>query len=87
MITNTSGAPAGSLRQRMIEDMKLRRFNRKTEFDYVRRVARFATYLGRPPDTATAEDLRLFQVEQPDAGMGVPTMNGIVSVLGFFSRT
>ena len=41
-----SDAPANSLRQRMIEDMNMRRFARKTQFDYVRHVARFATYLG-----------------------------------------
>lgn len=77
-------APATSLRQRMIEDMNMRRFARKTQFDYVRHVARFATYLGRPPDTATVEDLRQFQVEQREAGIGIPTMNSIVSALRFF---
>ncbi|MEO9133053.1 MAG: phage integrase N-terminal SAM-like domain-containing protein, partial [Sphingomonas sp.] len=84
MITSASDIPASSLRQRMIEDMNLRRFARKTQFDYVRHVAHFANYLGRPPDTATPEDLRLFQVEQRDAGLGAPTMNSIVSALRFF---
>lgn len=84
MITNASDTPVSSLRQRMIEVMNLRRFARKTQFDYVRYVARFATCVGRPPVTATAEDLRLFQVEQGDAGLGVPTMNSIVSALRFF---
>ena len=65
-------APATSLRQRMIEDMNMRRFTRKTQFDYVRHAARFATYLGRPPDTATVEELRQFQVEQREAGIGIP---------------
>ena len=59
-------------------------FTRKTQFDYVRHVARFAAYLGRPPDTATVEDLRQFQVEQREAGIGIPTMNSIVSALRFF---
>lgn len=84
MITSVSDTPVSALRQRMIEDMNLRRFARKTQFDYVRHVARFAAFLGRPPDTATAEDLRLFQVELRDAGLGVPTMNSIVSALRFF---
>ncbi len=35
-------------------------------------------------DTATAEDLRRFQVEQREAGVPVPTMNGIVAALRFF---
>jgi integrase/recombinase XerD len=31
---------------------------------YIRDVGRFAAFIGRSPDTATAEDLRRFQVEQ-----------------------
>lgn len=73
-----SDAPATSLRQRMIAHMNMRRFTRKTQFDYVRHVAKFATHLGRPPDTATVEELRQFQVEQREAGIGIPTMNSIV---------
>jgi site-specific recombinase XerD len=72
------------LRQRLIDDMNMRRFSRETQRNYVRDVGRFATFLGRPPDTATAEDLRRFQVEQREAGVPVPTMNSIVSALRFF---
>ncbi len=36
--------------------------------------------------TATVEDLRRFQVGQQQASVPVPTMNGIVSALWFFSR-
>lgn len=77
-------APVSSLRQRLIEDMTMRRFSRETQRNYIRDVGRFATFLGRPPDTATADDLRRFQVEQRDAGVPVPTMNSIVSALRFF---
>ncbi len=72
------------LRQRLIDDMSMRRFSRETQRNYVRDVGRFATFLGRPPDMATAEDLRRFQVEQQDAGVPVPTINSIVSALRFF---
>ena len=72
------------LRQRLIDDMNMRRFSRETQRNYVRDVGRFATFLGRLPDTATAEDLRRFQVEQREAGVPVPTMNSIVSALRFF---
>ena len=72
-----------SLRQRLIDDMNMRRFSRETQRNYIRDVGRFATFLGRPPDTATAENLRRFQVEQRDAGVPVPTMNSIVSALRF----
>ena len=76
--------PVSPLRQRLIDDMNMRHFGRETQRNYVRDVGRFATFLGRPPDTATAEDLRRFQVEQREAGMSAPTMNSIVSALRFF---
>lgn len=78
------GEPISPLRQRMIDDMNMRHFGRETQRNYVRDVGRFATFLGRPPDTATAEDLRRFQVAQREAGMPVPTMNSVVSALRFF---
>src|SRR5688500_312726 len=77
-------APVSPLRQRLIDDMHVRRFARETQRNYLRDVGRFATFLGRPPDTATAEDLRRFQVEQRDAGVPAPTMNSIVAALRFF---
>ena len=72
------------LRQRLIDDMSLRRFSQDTQRNYIRDVGRLATFLGRRPDTATAEDLRRFQVEQRAAGVPVPTLNAIVSALRFF---
>ena len=84
MIHPVLGAPVSPLRQRLIDDMAMRRFSRETQRNYIRDVGRFATFLGRPPDTATADDVRRFQVEQRDAGVPVPTMNSIVSALRFF---
>jgi integrase/recombinase XerD len=72
------------LRQRLIDDMNMRRFSRETQRNYIRDVGRFATFLGRSPDTATAEDVRRFQIEQRDLGVPIPTMNSIVSALRFF---
>lgn len=72
------------LRQRLIDDMAMRRFGADTQRNYIRDVGRFATWLGRSPHTATAEDLRRFQIEQQDAGVPVPTMNSIVAALRFF---
>ena len=77
-------APVSPLRQRLIDDMTMRRFSRETQRNYIRDVGRFATFLGRSPDAATADDLRRFQVEQRDAGVPVPTVNSIVSALRFF---
>jgi Phage integrase, N-terminal SAM-like domain len=77
-------APTTSLRERMIEDMKLHRLSRATQRNYLRDVTRFATWLGRPPDTATDEDLRRYQIEQSETGLGAPAMNTAVSALRFF---
>jgi integrase/recombinase XerD len=77
-------AAISPLRQRLIDDMNMRWFSRETQRNYIRDVGRFATFLGRSLDTATADDLRGFQIEQRDAGMPTPTMNSIVSALRFF---
>ena len=77
-------APISPLRQRLIDDMNMRRFSHTTQRNYIRDVGRLAAFMGRRPDTATAEDLRRFQVEQREAGVPVPTMNSIVSALRFF---
>jgi integrase/recombinase XerD len=53
-------APISPLRQRLIDDMNMRRFSRETLRNYIRDVGRFAKFLRRSPDTATAEDLRRF---------------------------
>jgi site-specific recombinase XerD len=77
-------APISPLRQRLIDDMNMRRFSGETQRNYIRDVGRFAAFLGRSPDTATAEDVRRFQVDQQETGVPVPTMNSIVSALRFF---
>jgi integrase/recombinase XerD len=79
-----SEKPISRLRQRMIEDMTVRNFGEKTRNDYIRHVKTFTAFLGRSPDTATAEDLRRFQLDQRRTGVRPPTMNGSVSALRFF---
>jgi integrase/recombinase XerD len=74
------------LRQRMIEDMTIRKFAPKTQHDYLQRVKNFATYLGRSPDTANFEDLRRYQLHLAASGAGVPTLNQTISTLRFFFK-
>ena len=76
--------PISPLRQRLLDDMALRRFGSETQRNYLRDVSRFATWLQRSPHTATAEDIRQFQFEQLEAGVPAPTMNSIVGALRFF---
>ena len=84
MTSDTSPQPISPLRARMIEDMTVRGFAEKTRHDYVRQVHAFAAFLGRRPDTATAEDLRLFQLHQTESGMQPPSINSAVAALRFF---
>jgi len=84
MTSDTSPRPVSPLRARMIEDMSVRGFNEHTRRDYVRHVRSFAAFIGRSPDTATAEDLRLFQLHQTQSGMQPPSFNSAVSALRFF---
>ena len=79
-----SEKPISPLRQRMIEDMMVRNFVEKTRNDYIRQVKTFTAFLGRSPDTATAEDLRRFQLHQTRTGVRPASINGSVSALRFF---
>jgi len=72
------------LRQRMIEDMRMRKFGEKTQLDYVRAVRNFTKYLGRSPDTATVDDLRNYQLHLVDHGISPASLNAAISGLKFF---
>ena len=74
------------LRQRMIEDMTIRKLSPKTQHDYVQRVKHFAAFLRRSPDTANFEDVRRYQLHLAASGAGVPTINQSVSTLRFFFK-
>src|ERR1700680_4860603 len=69
MPVSTVERPVSALRQRMLEDMAMRGLRSDTQHDYVRVVRSFAAFLGRLPDTATAEDIRRFQVHQRESGV------------------
>jgi integrase/recombinase XerD len=78
-----SEKPISPLRRRMIEDMSVRKFGAKTQQDYIRHIEAFAKFLGRSPDTATAEDLRRYQVHQTESGVQPPTVNSSTVALRF----
>jgi integrase/recombinase XerD len=74
------------LRRRMIEDMTVRNFAPKTQRDYVQRIKNFTAFFGRSPDTASAEDIRRYQLHLAASGVGTPTLNQAVSTLRFFFK-
>src|SRR5262249_45388713 len=84
MPSNLSNRPVSPLRARMIEDMTVRGFTEETRSNYVRHVRAFAVFVGRSPDTATAEDLRRFQLHQTRHGVQPSSVNSAVSALRFF---
>jgi site-specific recombinase XerD len=71
----------------MLEDMAVRKFGDKTRHDYIRHVEAFASFLGRSPDTATADDVRRYQVHLTESGVQPPTLNSSASALRFFFAT
>jgi len=80
-----TSAPSGSpLRQRMIEDMRMRKLEEKTQTAYIRAVRKLAAYLKRSPDTASIEELRRFQLHLVDQGTSPVTINATITGLKFF---
>ncbi len=73
-----------SLRQRMIDYMNMRKLAPKTHDGYIRGVKNLTRFLGNSPDTATAEDLRRYQLHMVDSGISRITLNANITALKFF---
>jgi integrase len=82
-----SEKPISPLRRRMLEDMDVRRLGEKTKSNYIYHVSNFTTFLGRSPDTATAEEVRRFQVHLTEMGVGPSSVNQAATALRFFFGT
>jgi len=74
------------LRQRMIEDMSARKLNPHTQRSHISSCKRFAAYLKRSPDTATADEIRLFQLHLTETGASICNRNRIMTGLRFLFR-
>jgi integrase/recombinase XerD len=72
------------LRQRMIEDMRIRGMGEKAQQAHIRAIKDFAIFLRRSPDTATSEELRSYQLHMTDAGVTPSTFNARIVALRFF---
>lgn len=79
-----SEKPISPLRARMLEDMTVRNFVPATQREYIRAVKKLAAFLKRSPDTATADDLRAFQVHLSESGAKPGVINATVTALRFF---
>lgn len=84
---NVATPTVSPLRQRMIDDMTLRKFSPKTQAAYIRAVINFTRFFGRAPDLADMEDLRRYQLHMAEHGVSSTTLNATLSGLKFFFET
>ena len=74
------------LRQRMIEDMNARKLGPHSQRSHIQSCKRFAAFLKRSPDTATAEDIRRFQLHLAESGVSICNRNRTMTGLRFLFR-
>ncbi|RPI47123.1 MAG: integrase [Hyphomicrobiaceae bacterium] len=83
MSTDTT---VSQLRQRMIEDMAARKLGSHSQRSHIDSCKRFAAFLNRSPDTATADDIRGFQLHLVEAGLSITNRNRIMTGVKFLFR-
>lgn len=82
----TNPTTVSPLRQRMTEDMTARGLGQQTQRGHIRACKRFAAYLKRSPETATAEDVRLFQLHLMESGLTIQNRNRTMTGVRFLLR-
>ena len=75
-----------TLRQRMIDDLKIRNYSPRTAETYVTHVARFAAFHNRPPEKLGPEDVRAYQLHLVDSQTSWSLFNQAVCALKFLYR-
>ena len=83
----TSTEVISPLRQRMMDDMRMRRLAPTTQSNYLRVVREFTVFLGRSPDTATVGELRRYQLDLVDHSVSPVSLNAAITGLKFFFGT
>ena len=73
--------PVSPLRQRMLDDMAMRKLKPQTQIGYIRAVRKLSQFLGRSPAQATPEDLRRFQMHLVATGTSSVTLNATITGL------
>jgi integrase len=84
--TNSLAGPISPLRQRMLEDMTIRRPAPRTQAAYLSAVSRFSRHFGRSPDRLSYEDVRAWQLHLVQSGLGASAVNNQITALRFFFR-
>ena len=81
-----STSAVSELRLRMIEDMKARQLTPDTQRGHIYACKRFAAYLKRSPATATADEIRAFQLYLTETGPSICNRNRIMTGVKFLFR-
>jgi integrase/recombinase XerD len=85
--TSASWPMVSPLRQRMIDDMRARKLGRHTERSHIHSCKRFTAFLKRSPETATADDVRAFQLSLiEDEGLTICNRNRIMTGVKFLLK-
>jgi len=83
---NIQANPTKSLRARMIDDMVTRGLGRTSQRGHLRACEQFAVWLGRSPDTATPDDVKLFQKHLIESGSAIQNRNRTMTGVKFLFR-
>ncbi len=78
--------PITPLRQRMIEDMTIRRLKERTQDFYQRAVAKYAQHFRRSPAELDYEHVRQYQLHLVQSGWKTGYVNRTMSALRFFYK-
>ncbi len=74
------------LRQRMLDDMNARKLSQGSQRSHISSCKRFAAFLKRCPETATADDVRRFQLDLIESGASICNRNRIMTGVKFLLR-
>ena len=74
------------LRQRMVEDMKIRHFSPQTRYRYILAVEKFAQHFDQSPEDLGREQVREFLVYLHGTGASYSVLSSYVSALRFVYR-
>ncbi len=78
--------PISPLRQRMIEDMTIRRLKLHTQRNYIRAVAKLAQHVKKSPDLIDYEEVRRYRLHLIAEGYKAHNVNQMMTGLRFFYK-
>jgi integrase/recombinase XerD len=74
----------GALREKMIEEIRLRNFSPRTEHSYVSAMVGLAKYYRQPPDQLSQEQIRAYLLHLKERGLSPSSRNVAISGMKFF---